>query len=52
MFVAIANKIYQIDRLGNAQIIYTGLENMTIRAVDYHYRNQSLYFTDPYANKV
>jgi hypothetical protein len=52
MFVAIANKIYQIDRLGNARIIYTGLENMTIRAVDYHYRNQLLYFTDPNANKV
>jgi hypothetical protein len=52
MFVAIANKIYEIDRLGNARIVYTGAENMTIRAVDYHYRNQLLYFTDPYAHKV
>jgi hypothetical protein len=52
MFVAIANKIYEIDRLGNARIIYTGLENMTIQAVDYHYRNQLLYFTDPSAHKV
>ena len=52
MFVAIANKIYEIDRLRNARIIYIGPENMTIQAVDYHYRNQSLYFTDPYAHKV
>ncbi len=52
MFVAIANKIYEIDRLGNARIVYTGLENMTIRALDFHYRNQLLYFTDPSAHKV
>ena len=30
MFVAIANKIYEIDRLRNARIIYTGPENMTM----------------------
>jgi hypothetical protein len=52
MFVAIANKIYEIDRLGNARIVYTGLENMTIQAVDYHYRDQLLYFSDPDAHKV
>lgn len=52
MFVAVANKIYEIDRLRDMRIIYTGPENMTIRAVDYHYRNQLLYFTDPYAHKV
>jgi hypothetical protein len=52
MFVAIANKIYEIDRLRNTRIIYTGPENMTIEAVDYHYRNQLLYFTDPYAHRV
>ncbi|CAM4944086.1 unnamed protein product [Rotaria socialis] len=52
MFVAIANKIYEIDRLRNARIIYTGPENMTIHAVDYHYRNQLLYFADPYAHKI
>ena len=52
MFVAIANKIYEIDRLRNLRIVYTGPENMTIRAVDYHYRNETLYFTDPYSHKV
>ncbi|CAF4051049.1 unnamed protein product, partial [Rotaria sordida] len=52
MFVAIANKIYEIDRLRNARIIYTGPENMTIYAVDYHYRNRLLYFTDAYAHKI
>ncbi|CAF1581398.1 unnamed protein product, partial [Rotaria sordida] len=52
MFVAIANKIYEIDRLRNARIIYTGSENMTIYAVDYHYRNRLLYFTDPYTHKI
>ncbi|CAF5045926.1 unnamed protein product, partial [Rotaria sp. Silwood1] len=52
MFVTIANKIYEIDRLRNARVIYTGLENMTIYAIDYHYRNQLLYFTDPYAHKI
>ncbi len=34
MFVTIANIIYEIDRLGNARIVYTGAENMTIQAVD------------------
>ncbi|CAF0886571.1 unnamed protein product [Adineta steineri] len=52
MFVSIANKIYEIDRIGNARIIYTGPENMTIRAIDYHYKNQTLYFIDPYADKI
>jgi hypothetical protein len=52
MFVAIANKIYEIDRYRDARIIYTGPENMTIHAVNYHYRNQLLYFTDPYAHRV
>lgn len=52
MYVAIANKIYEIDRLGNARILYTGLENMTIQAIDYHYRNQLLYFTEPAAHRV
>lgn len=52
MFVAVANKIYEIDRLGNARILYTGAENMTIESIDYHYRNQLLYFTDPDAHKV
>lgn len=52
MFVAIANKIYEIDRLQNARIIYNGPENMTIHALDYHYRNRLLYFTDPFAHKV
>lgn len=52
MFVAIANRIYEIDRLRNARIIYTGPENMTIQAVDYHYQNKILYFTEPYMHKV
>ena len=52
MFVAIANKIYEIDRLRNLRIVYTGPENMTIQAVDYHYRNQTIFFTDPLSHKV
>ena len=52
MFVAIANKIYEIDRLGNSRFLYVGRENMTISAVDYHYRNRILYFTDSRANQV
>ncbi|CAF0957368.1 unnamed protein product [Adineta ricciae] len=52
MFVAIANKIYEIDRLGNSRILYVGRENMTISAVDYHYRNRILYFTDSRAHQI
>jgi hypothetical protein len=52
MYVAIANRIYEIDRFRNSRIIYTVPENMTIQPVDYHYRNQILYFTDLYAHKV
>lgn len=52
MFVAIANKIYEIDRLRNLRIVYTGPENMTIQAVDYHYRNETIFFTDPLSHKV
>ena len=52
MFIAIANKIYELNRLGNTRIIYTGPENMTIKAIDYHYRNQMIYFTDPNAHQV
>ena len=52
MFVSIANKIYEINRSRNVRVIYTGPENMTIEAVDYHYRNQILYFTDAEAHKV
>lgn len=52
MYVSIANKIYEINRSRNVRVIYTGPENMTIDAVDCHYRNQILYFTDAEAHKV
>jgi len=52
IFFAVANKIYEIDQYRNTRIIYTGPENMTIQAVDYHYINQLLYFTDAYAHRV
>lgn len=52
VLVAIANKIYEIDRRQNSRIVYSGPENMTIYALNYHYENRLIYFTDPTANKV